>query len=413
MQPYPTQAPLFSSREKGFLWLLTLSVFIGVSNVMVIAPLLKWIQASTGLKESQFGMVLGAYPLFSLISGILMGPFSDRHGRRVLLILGLSGLSVCQILTGFSKSFETLILFRALSGIFGALISSSAYALVADYFHFHARPKAMGMVAGGTALAQIAGIPIGILVGGHFNWNMVFFVFAALTALLTAGVIFLLPAPKVALETGAITFQTYRRKYGLLFKNTNISLSLLTYFMMFAGVFVFAGAYPTWLDNVFSGQGVGFYQVALLFIIAGVGSFSGSSLSGFISARTHQKLRWVGLLNLLILVFIIAMPFFTEAFWIQYILYFGMMFVGGLRFPIFSHVVLHLASIAERGSMSAALSVMVQAASAAGAFLSGILLHLDPSFFLNVAGVILLFGAASALILLKLKEDPHTDHVSP
>lgn len=400
----------FSSQDKSILLVLTLSVFMGVSNVMVISPLLDLIKDSIGIQQSQYGIVLGAYPIFSLISGILMGPFSDRYGRRALLLLGLSGLVLCQTLTGFAQSFETLIVFRALSGSFGALINSSAYALVADYFSFELRPKAMGVVAGGTALAQIAGIPLGILIAGKFSWNMVFFAFAGFTLLLVLWLLFFLPTPKVPLSKDPINLKTYQKKFGLIFKNLNISLALFTYFLMFAGVFIFAGAYPTWLNSVFAKHGIQFYHIALLFTIAGIGSFAGSSSSGYFLSYTQKKLWWIGIINAIILLFIFAIPFSTSVFWVQFPLYFGMMLLGGFRFPVISNVIVHLVSINERGSIGAAISIMVQAASALGAFLSGVLLHIDSSFLLNVIGVAIFFLTASFFLLFKLNETPHKDY---
>ena len=399
-----------NSKEKWITFLLLLSTFIGISNVMIIAPLLKLFKLSIGIKESQYGVVLGAYPILSFITSVIIGPISDKHGRRALLIIGLAGLSVCQLLTGFAYNFHTLVLFRALSGIFGALIGTSVYAYVADYFAPQKRIKVMGLVGGGMALAQIAGIPIGILVGGAFSWNTVFFVFAALSFILVINIIFFLPHPDIQLKKDKITLKTYQKKYSVLSKDKNILLSLFTYFIMFSGVFIFAGAYPTWLYNQFSPMGIGHIDIAILFTVAGFGSWLGSSLSGRLSAKVKDKLQWVGILNLVILIFIFSIPVFKNHFYFQFPLYFLMMVMGSLRFPVFQTIVLHLVGITERGSMSSSLNAMVQMGSAVGAFLSGWLFHNDPSFFLNVGAIGGIFVFASLLLLFVLKENLHKDN---
>ena len=79
-----------NSKEKWITFLLLLSTFIGISNVMIIAPLLKLFKLSIGIKESQYGVVLGAYPILSFITSVIIGPISDKHGRRALLIIGLT-----------------------------------------------------------------------------------------------------------------------------------------------------------------------------------------------------------------------------------------------------------------------------------------------------------------------------------
>lgn len=52
------------------------------------------------------------------------GRLSDVHGRRMILLLGPLGLTLAMLGFGLSKAFVTLVIFRALQGIFNGNIGT-------------------------------------------------------------------------------------------------------------------------------------------------------------------------------------------------------------------------------------------------------------------------------------------------
>jgi MFS family permease len=87
---------------------------------------------SVGLNASQIGILFGAQALVTILSKPFLGRWSDRIGRKPVILagLGLSALIVAGI--PWAGGFPLLLLLSSAFGLGMALVTSSAPALVAD-----------------------------------------------------------------------------------------------------------------------------------------------------------------------------------------------------------------------------------------------------------------------------------------
>ena len=69
----------------------------------------------------------------------------------------------------------------ALAGAFGGVTGALILAVVGDVIPEHRRGAAMGMVMSAFSLANICGVPLGLILASHFNWHVPFFVLAGLS----------------------------------------------------------------------------------------------------------------------------------------------------------------------------------------------------------------------------------------
>jgi EmrB/QacA subfamily drug resistance transporter len=125
-----------------------------------------------GLAGQQW--VSNAY-LLMLGSLILVGgSLGDLFGERRVFTLGVTGFGVASLLCAVAPSIETLVLGRALQGVFGALLTPSALAVIVAVFPAAERGAAIGSW---TAWAGIATV-IGPLAGGYLvdavSWRLIF-----------------------------------------------------------------------------------------------------------------------------------------------------------------------------------------------------------------------------------------------
>ena len=108
-----------------------------------------------------FGGLLGAlYSLLQFVSAPFWGGLSDRHGRRPVLLLCLSGLTLGHALWALSGSFTLLVLARAVGGFMGGNISV-ATAVVGDVTTRENRSRGMAVVGVAFALGFILGPALG------------------------------------------------------------------------------------------------------------------------------------------------------------------------------------------------------------------------------------------------------------
>lgn len=125
-----------------------------------------------GLAGQQW--VSNAY-LLMLGSLILVGgSLGDLYGERRIFALGVTGFGVASLLCALSPSITALVLGRVLQGVFGALLTPSALAVIVAAFPPAERGAAIGSW---TAWAGIAMV-VGPLAGGYLvdavSWRLIF-----------------------------------------------------------------------------------------------------------------------------------------------------------------------------------------------------------------------------------------------
>jgi len=120
-------------------------------------------QHDLGLSDVQRQWVITVYVLAFGSMLLLGGRVSDLIGRRRALLIGLVGFTLASIGGGLAVTAETLIAARAAQGVFGALVTPSALALLSMTFPEGSdRVRAFGVF--GTIMG--AGSGIGVLLGG-------------------------------------------------------------------------------------------------------------------------------------------------------------------------------------------------------------------------------------------------------
>ena len=111
------------------LFLLTLFLWI---DRMIMVRLSAEIPAATELSPVRSGLLVSVYPVAAAVSAFIFAPWSDRLGRkRLLLYLGL-GFVISTFGCVLAQGVESFFLFRILSGAFAGPIMPNRLAYVGD-----------------------------------------------------------------------------------------------------------------------------------------------------------------------------------------------------------------------------------------------------------------------------------------
>jgi EmrB/QacA subfamily drug resistance transporter len=140
-----------------------------------------------GLAGQQW--VSNAY-LLTLGSLILVaGSLGDLYGERRIFSLGVGGFGAVSVLCAIAPSIEVLIVGRALQGVFGALLTPSALAVIISAYPPQERGGAIGSWTAWSGIAMV----IGPLAGGWLvdtaSWRWIFAInvpFVLITLMLVA-----------------------------------------------------------------------------------------------------------------------------------------------------------------------------------------------------------------------------------
>ncbi|WP_125776983.1 MFS transporter [Antribacter gilvus] len=122
---------------------------------------------------------------------LVAGSFSDVHGRRRVLLVGLAGFAAASVLCALAPTGPVLVVARALQGVAGALLVPSSLALIISAYSGPAQGRAIGRWTAWTGTAMIVGPLVGGLFVDTLSWRWVFWInlpVVALTLWLVRGV---------------------------------------------------------------------------------------------------------------------------------------------------------------------------------------------------------------------------------
>jgi predicted MFS family arabinose efflux permease len=170
----------FSGYQKVVVVMLAFLQFAVILDFMLMAPLGALILPALSVSPAQFGMVVSAYAFAAGFSGLLTAGFADRFDRKKLLLFFYAGFILGTLWCGLAQSFESLLLARIVTGLFGGVIGSVVLAIATDLFPPQMRGRVMGFIQTAFAASQVLGIPIGIYLSARWNWHVPFLALAAL-----------------------------------------------------------------------------------------------------------------------------------------------------------------------------------------------------------------------------------------
>ncbi|MFJ2987195.1 MFS transporter [Collimonas sp. NPDC087041] len=170
----------FSRYQKFVVGMLAFLQFAVILDFMLMSPLGAVIMPALHISPQQFGLVVSAYAFSAGVSGLLTAGFADRYDRKKLLLFFYSGFIIGTVWCGLAQSFETLLLARIVTGLFGGVIGSVVLAISTDLFPPHMRGRVMGLIQTAFAASQVLGIPIGLYLSNRWNWHVPFLAMAAL-----------------------------------------------------------------------------------------------------------------------------------------------------------------------------------------------------------------------------------------
>jgi len=180
--------------ERLLLLLLAVIQFAVIVDFLIVMPLGPQYMRVFGITPSQFGLMVSAYAISAGISGITAGLFLDRIDRRPALLWLFLGFSVGTLLCGLAPTYHLLVAARFVAGAFGGVSGALILAIVGDVIPEQRRGAAMGMVMSSFSVAQICGVPLGLLLATNLSWHVPFFALAGLCAIVLIVAMLIMPS---------------------------------------------------------------------------------------------------------------------------------------------------------------------------------------------------------------------------
>ena len=270
---------------KKHLFVVLACLFVVMIGLGITMPVLPFYVERLALAEGatrqsvvmHVGLLTGVYALMQLIFAPVWGRWSDRIGRRPLILIGIAGYVVAQVLFGLATSLWLLYAARILGGMLSSATLPVSAAYVADMTTDEQRGRGMAWLGTAVSLGFVVGPALGGTLSrrdmhftaryGHFmidSFSVPFFAAAFLGLLTLFAAMRWLPeslpahAPRAAGEATQTDWRRLARSLGPL-----VGLALAGQF----GLAMFEATFALYAQAKFN---YGPVEVGAVFVVCGL-----------------------------------------------------------------------------------------------------------------------------------------------
>lgn len=362
-------------RDRLVLLALFLMVLASSSQVMIVAPILPRIGEELLIAPALRGTLVTGFALALSVFALVIGPISDRFGRRPVLLAGTGLMTVALLMHPLAYDYASMLAVRIFAGMAAGLLTGSAISYVGDYFPYHRRGWASGWVMSGFAVGQVVAIPIGTLLADRYGFHSPFVMFAGVMVVSFVLILAVVPQPEVARTREPLSIASALRTYAGLIRQREILGASLAYATMFFAVSSFVIYFPTWAELEL---GMDAEDIALLFVVGGIASVLSGPRAGQLSDRLGRKPLIIA--SCLGTALLFGVTTFTVSGRLgAYVLMFVAMVLLAMRLSPFQALLTALVEDRQRGSLMSLVVSVGQLGGGIGAALSG-LVYADMGF---------------------------------
>src|SRR3954471_18343134 len=142
------------------LLIIFLTILVNLIGFGIIIPLLPFYAATFGASPLAIGLLFASFSLAQLFASPVLGAWSDRWGRRPVLIFSLIGTVVSFVMLALAHSLAMVFAARIVDGLSGGNLPP-ARASIGDIATDENRARAFGLLGAAFGLGFIIGPALG------------------------------------------------------------------------------------------------------------------------------------------------------------------------------------------------------------------------------------------------------------
>lgn len=194
--------------HRGRMAILFCTLVIVMLGFGIIIPILPFYIEKMGAGGLELGLLMATFAIMQFLFAPIWGQISDRRGRKTLLIVGVVGNAISQLLFGLSTQLWMLFAARILGGILSSATLPTAMAYIGDSTSDEDRSGGMGLLGAAMGVGMVLGPGLGGWLAGY-SLALPFFSAAVLSLLVIPFIVFVLPEslPQEARQTSGKKIQ--------------------------------------------------------------------------------------------------------------------------------------------------------------------------------------------------------------
>jgi MFS transporter, DHA1 family, inner membrane transport protein len=297
-----------SRKERRLIFLLAALNFTHILDFMIMMPLSNYLMPYFSISPHQFSLLVGAYSLSAVFSGILLSSMVDKHDRKKVLLIVYTGFLLGTLACGFADSYRLLMAARLTAGFFGGIIGGQVFSIISDTFPYERRGMAVGSVMAAFAIASIVGVPVSLYLTNlfHFDWHVPFLLVGGVAFLLIPMIIILLPSLKDHINNKDDAKYRFQALIKVI-QNPSQGLALIFTMLMMMGHFLIIPFINPYMEF---NKGYTKDQIPMLYLVGGMASLLSAIYLGRVSDNLgkYRVFTFSVLSSLIMVVGITNMP---------------------------------------------------------------------------------------------------------
>ena len=262
--------------------LLAALTAIGPLTTDMYLPSLPDIARQLGASTAQVQLTISAYLIGFAVGQIFYGSFSDRHGRKKILLAALGLYCAASVACVLSTSIEMLIVARAFQALGGSGGLVLARAIVRDLYSGARAGRELSLIGSVMALAPVLAPILGGVLQTWFGWHSIF---VALVAAGLAGatiVWLLLPETLATRAAEPVSPSSMLKSYGVVGRNPAYLAYLALASTSFGGLFAWISGASFVMQNLY---GLSPFEFGVAFALGSIGYMAGTTLAARLVLR--------------------------------------------------------------------------------------------------------------------------------
>ena len=318
-------------------------------------PALPKISTDLATSHHLVQLTLTLWFLGSATMQLILGPISDRYGRKPVLLIGGVIFALTCILCGLTHSITLLLVFRFIQGATITSMVIPGYAAIHEYFSHEKAIHTLALMGSITVLAPSLGPLFGVLILTVAGWRWIFFLLAFWAFLMLIVLYFKMPETNIKGYEHPIHLKKIAKNYRDIISNKIFMARLFCFCFLFGAMIAWIAAGPFLVIS-------DFHHSSFIFAVMQVMVFG-----SFILCTRSLKLLMRHLQNTTLIKMGLGLAFagasfsvlasllFPQNLWLMVV---SMMFIAagsGLSFPLLNRMAIE-ASTAPMGTRMAVLS---------------------------------------------------------
>jgi DHA1 family bicyclomycin/chloramphenicol resistance-like MFS transporter len=281
-----TPKPLAPSQRRQVILILGALFTVTPFSIDMYLPAYQQIAHALNCSNAQISLSLASYFVGMALGQLFYGPLLDHYGRKPPIYVGLGVYILASLACVEAPSVQILVALRFLQALGGCVAQVATVAMVRDFFPAADSARIFSMLLLILGVSPLLAPTFGSLIATSLGWPWVFFLLAAIAAVILAITAVLLPVGYQADLTVVLRPKQIIATFATIFAEPRFRTNALAGACSFSGLFVYVAGSPIIFMENFH---VGARTYGVIFAILSVGFIGGSNLNILVSRHVSSE----------------------------------------------------------------------------------------------------------------------------